>query len=119
MKYPDITTGAELKTAMDKLNLKQIQLAVASKIDAGNLSKFLKHEKPLSAQELEKLQGVIRACFFFEQFTLNLDGNEFHIPIDWGRLFLTDGWRVSMLVTAHKSALLATQPENKSQAVGN
>jgi hypothetical protein len=105
MNFPTIAAGADLQAAMEKLNLKQIQLAVASKIDAASLNRFLRHGKPLSPPELQKVQEVIAACFSIQQFTtVGVDGAEFQIPIEWGRLFLKPAWNTSLLARAHHSA---------------
>lgn len=110
MEYPLISSNDDLRAVMAKLNLRQMSLAIAAKVDGGNLNRFLRHGRSLSGQELARIQNVVNAALFVERFAFS-DTFHFSIPIDWNRLFQTKGFDSIKLMTAHRSVELLSRSE--------
>ena len=102
MEYPILSSNDDLRAVMARLNLRQMSLSVAAKVDGGNLNRFLRHGRNLSGQELARIQNVINACLFVERYAFS-DTFQFAIPIDWNRLFQTKGFDSIKLMTAHRT----------------
>jgi hypothetical protein len=86
MTRSNITNGDELLNAMRELGLRQISMVVASKVEPTRLNRFIKSNRPLTADEMKRVRGVIDACKLVEKSAFQkLDGTA--IPVDWHRLF--------------------------------
>jgi hypothetical protein len=86
MTHSNITSGDELLNAMRELGLRQISLVVASKVEPTRLNRFIKSNRPLTADEMKRVRSVIDACKLVEKSAFpKLDGTS--MPVDWHRLF--------------------------------